>query len=207
MAEWKLKTVGSLVFIALFFTGYLLLLKYPLFPAHTMPVFAVDRWIPFRPSALWLYLSLWLYVEIPVGLLERRAELLSYGKALAAIALVGFAIFLFWPTTIAGTDTSWLQHPAYRALKEIDASGNACPSLHVAFAVFSAISIERSLRPVRAPIYYHALNVLWCLGIVYSTIATRQHVVTDVLAGALLALGVAAVYWRGGRRPRLRADE
>ena len=58
-------------------------------------------------------------------------------------------------------------------------------------------------------------NVLWCLGIVYSAMATRQHVALDVVAGAALA-GVAwIVYagayayrvplpaWAGGRsRPR-----
>jgi membrane-associated phospholipid phosphatase len=30
------------------------------------------------------------------------------------------------------------------------------------------------------------LNWAWCIGIVYSTVATRQHVVVDVLAGLVL---------------------
>ena len=41
-----------------------------------------------------------------------------------------------------------------------------------------------------------AFNWLWCLGILYSTVAIRQHVVLDVLAGAGLGAVVAAVHLR-----------
>ena len=37
------------------------------------------------------------------------------------------------------------------------------------------------------------INGGWCAGIVYSTLAVRQHVAVDVLAG--LALGVLAARW------------
>ncbi len=39
-----------------------------------------------------------------------------------------------------------------------------------------------------------------CIGIVYSTIATRQHVAVDALAGLLL--GMLAAYW--SLRERMR---
>jgi membrane-associated phospholipid phosphatase len=39
-----------------------------------------------------------------------------------------------------------------------------------------------------------ALNWLWCLGILYSTIAIRQHVFLDVIAGAVLGSTVAGVH-------------
>jgi membrane-associated phospholipid phosphatase len=41
-----------------------------------------------------------------------------------------------------------------------------------------------------------ALNWLWCAGILYSTVATRQHVALDVLAGAALGAAVAVVHLR-----------
>ena len=44
------------------------------------------------------------------------------------------------------------------------------------------------------PAWVQALNMLWALGIVYSTLATRQHVLLDVLGGTLLA----AVVCRAG---------
>jgi len=72
----------------------------------------------------------------------------------------------------------------------MDASGNACPSLHVATAVFSAIWLHHLLRRFGAPPWILIANWVWCSGIVYSALATRQHVAVDVLAG--LVLGVLA---------------
>ncbi len=71
-------------------------------------------------------------------------------------------------------------------LKNVDASGNACPSLHVAFAVFAAGWLDRVLRRLHASQPALALNILWAVAIAYSTLATHQHVALDVLAGALL---------------------
>ena len=42
------------------------------------------------------------------------------------------------------------------------------------------------------PLEFLISNWAWCIGIVYSTLATLQHVAVDVLAG--LALGVVAAY-------------
>jgi membrane-associated phospholipid phosphatase len=72
----------------------------------------------------------------------------------------------------------------------MDASGNALPSLHVATAVFSGIWLHHLLRRFGAPPWILILNWAWCTGIVYSAMATRQHVAVDVLAG--LVLGVLA---------------
>jgi membrane-associated phospholipid phosphatase len=56
----------------------------------------------------------------------------------------------------------------------------------VAFAVFSAMSLGRSLRQLGAGVAARGANWLWCLGILYSTVATGQHVLADVAAGAVL---------------------
>ena len=90
----------------------------------------------------------------------------------------------------------WSLHPEFSFLKAADASGNACPSLHVAFAVFTAIWLGHLLRQMRIGRLIRAISWLWCLGILYSTIATRQHVSLDVLAGAILGAAVAGVHLR-----------
>jgi len=74
----------------------------------------------------------------------------------------------------------------------MDASGNARPSLHVATAVFSGIWLHHLLRRFGAPQWVLIVNWTWCIGIVYSTLATRQHVAADVLAG--FVLGVLGAY-------------
>lgn len=195
-ALWGLKFGASIGFIGIFFVGYFLLLKYPVFEPRSMPVLALDRWVPFQTGALWVYISLWLYVQLPVALLLHYSDVVSYGKALVAMSAVGFAIFFFFPTTLTASDIDWTQHAAFRTLKEVDASGNACPSLHVAFALFSACSLARTLRKIRAPRVVLVINALWCAGIIYSTVATRQHVVLDVVGGIVLALAVWQVYAR-----------
>ena len=73
-------------------------------------------------------------------------------------------------------------------LKGIDVGGNACPSLHVASAVFTAVWLGRIFAIVNAPSAMRWLNWLHCLAILWSTVATRQHVVLDVLAGAVVGL-------------------
>ncbi|HEU5079854.1 MAG TPA: phosphatase PAP2 family protein [Opitutaceae bacterium] len=190
--------------VVVFFAVYFLLLRFPLFQPTVMPETIVDRWIGFQPAAFWLYVSLWAYVQIPAALLLRRPEVALYGKAIALLSLAGFVIFIAWPTRLDSASFDLAHHSAFRGLKTIDASGNACPSLHVAFAIFSAASINQSLREVFAPTWTRCLNNLWCIGIVYSTLATRQHVFLDVVAGTALGAIAALLYLK--RRARIAPE-
>ncbi len=76
-------------------------------------------------------------------------------------------------------------------MKSVDAAGNACPSLHVAFAIFTALWLARLLREVMAPLAVRLFNAGWCAAIIYSTLATKQHVAVDVFAGTTLGAGAA----------------
>ena len=193
---WLAKLMGATLGMTLFFVAYFWVLHHPLFPVTTMPLTAVDRLIRFRPEALPLYLSLWFYVTLVPALLIDRRELVSYALVATGMSVIGLGIFLLWPTTVFWPDADWSQHPAFAFLQSVDASGNACPSLHVAFAVFTAIWLGRLLRQMGAGHGMCAFNWLWCLGILYSTVAIRQHVALDVLAGAGLGAVVAVVHLR-----------
>ena len=121
---------------------------------------------------------------------------MAYGLSALLLALVGLLIFFFWPTAVPAMDVDWSRYPAFAFLKTVDASGNACPSLHAAFAVFTAIWLQRIFRQANAGLLPGLLNGLWCLAILYSTLATRQHVLIDAMSGAALggiagALGLA----------------
>ncbi len=195
-AQWPAKMIGTTLGMTAFFAAYFWLLRHPLYPVTLMPLTAVDRWIGFWPGTLPLYLSLWFYVSLAPGLLIDRRELISYGLAALALSIIGLGIFLFWPTAVPRPDVDWPQDRAFAFLRSVDASGNACPSLHVAFAVFTASWFERLWRQMGAGRLVRALNWLWCLGILYSTIAIRQHVSLDVLAGTVLGATVALVHLR-----------
>jgi membrane-associated phospholipid phosphatase len=192
---WPVKMFGTTLVMTGFFAAYFWVLRHPLFPVTTMPLTAVDRLIPFQPETLPLYLSLWVYVSLAPALLLERREMISYALATAGMSVIGLGIFILWPTTV-DWPADWSHHPAFAFLKSVDAAGNACPSLHVAFAVFTAIWLGRLLRQMGTGQLMRALNWLWCLGILYSTVAIRQHVVLDVLAGAALGAIVAMAHLR-----------
>ena len=193
---WPVKMIGTTLGMTAFFVVYFWLLRHPFFPVTLMPLTAVDRLVGFFPAALPLYLSLWVYVSLVPALLVSRRELVSYGLAWVALSVAGLGIFLFWPTAVPRPEVDWSQHPSFAFLQSVDAAGNACPSLHVAFAVFSAVWFERLLRQIDAGLCARAINWLWCLSILYSTVAIRQHVALDVLAGITLGGVVAALHLR-----------
>lgn len=181
-----LKSIGIPLFIAVFFAAYFYVLNNPAYPVTVMPVTWLDRLIGFEPMALSLYVSLWVYVSLPPAFLASRRELYVYSLAMGGTCLTGLVIFYFWPTTVPAADIDWSLYPGVDFLKNMDAAGNACPSLHVATAVFSGFWLHHLLRRFGAPPWACLVNTLWCLGIVYSTLATRQHVAVDMWAGLLL---------------------
>lgn len=197
--------VSNFLAIPAFFGAYFWVLHHPFSQPFEMPLTALDRWIEFRPATIVLYGSLWLYISLPLALLTRKHEMASFGVSAIALALTGLGIFIVWPTAIPAFQIDWSLHPSSAFLKNIDASGNACPSLHVAFAVFSAVWLQRLLREMGAGLTAQIANWVWCAAILYSTIATRQHVVLDVIAGAVLGYVVVAanLFWlrRRGTAP------
>jgi membrane-associated phospholipid phosphatase len=191
-----LKSIGTTLFISLFFGAYFYLLKQPAYPTTVMPITLLDRLIGFQPLALPMYLSLWVYVSLPPALLATRRELYSYGLAMAGTCLAGLIVFYLWPTAVPAANIDWALYPEVDFLKRMDASGNACPSLHVTTAVFSGIWLHHLLRRFGAPLWILIFNWAWCTGIVYSALATRQHVAVDVLAGLVLGVLAAALSLR-----------
>ena len=174
--------------------AYFWVLRHPFFPITVMPLTALDKAIGFQPWTMPLYLSLWVYVSLGPALLRTGRELASYGMATLALGLVGLGIFIVWPTAVPAIDVDWLRYPSMSFLKQLDLTGNACPSMHVAFSVFTAIWLERLLREMHTGRALRALNWLWCAGILFSTVATLQHVALDVLGGAILGGAVAAIH-------------
>ncbi len=197
------KALGTTAYTWVFFIAYFRLLRHPSGAVTVMPLTPIDRWIAFEPWALPIYLSLWLYVSLPVALMQRRRDIVAFGLRIAVPCLLGLAVFALLPSALPPTHQDWALHPAVAWLKRTDSAGNACPSLHVACAVFAGYWLHRLLGELAAPALLRWLNWLWCAAIVYSTIAVRQHVAVDVAAGALLG-GASA--WLTRPRGRIAGD-
>ena len=203
-----LKSIGTTVIMCVFFAGYFHVLRHPAYPMTVVPMTFVDALVPFYPPALLLYVSLWIYVPLAPALLLGLRELVMFGVWIVALCAGGLLIFYFWPTTLVPSGVDRTPYFGFSLLHGIDAAANACPSLHVATAAFSFFWLDQVLREMKAGVTGRAVNGLWFVAIAYSTMATRQHVFIDVVAGlafgavfALAALGSRrAVSWETYQR-------
>jgi len=194
-----LKMLANLSGIAAFFYAYFWIMRHPLSAATVIPVTWIDDLVPFSPQSFFLYASLWVYVALGSLFTKDGRELAAWAAACFSMIIVGLGIFMALPTKVPDFAVDWSQYPSLAFLKGVDASGNALPSLHAAFAVFTAVVLHGQLTAVRAPRAVLACSVLWCLGIVYSAMATRQHLALDIIAGAVLAGAVSIAYLAVGR--------
>ena len=186
-----LKVLGTTAVIGLFFVAYFHLLHHPEYAVRTVPLTALDRIIPFEPSALFVYLTLWLYVGTGPGLQPDLRALLAYGLWIAGLCAAGLLIFLFWPTNVPPTDVDLSRYAGFSMLRGMDAAGNAFPSMHVATATFTMLRLREVWRRIGAPALLQVASLTWCLAIVVSTLFIKQHVVLDVISGALLGAAFA----------------
>lgn len=198
---WYVKAPGTTLFMVLFFAAYFWVLRHPQGEPWMVPTTWVDDHIPFTPWAFAAYASLWVYVSLPTALQPDLRELLRLGLWTAAMCV--FCLTLFWafPTQTPVPDIDWSLHPQLAFMKGLDASGNALPSLHVASAVFSALWLHRIFLQLGTPAALRWLSVLHCVVIVWSTVAVRQHVFLDVLAGAAVGGVFAWLSLRGAPAP------
>lgn len=187
-SHWFLKMIGITTCITSFMVVYFALLNHPQFPVTAVPWTPLDRMIGFHPWAIVPYASLWLYISLVPALLLFSEELPAYFSTISIQSLIGFTIFFFWPTTVVQPDINWDLYPYVGLLKTVAPSGNACPSMHVAFSVLTVFWMHRLLTKMNAPSVLRGLNIIWCLLILWSTMSLKQHLILDVVSGTALAL-------------------
>lgn len=194
-----LKGVGNTLFLVAFFYLYLYIQRNPIFEVIQIPATAIDDWIGFQPWGLGLYLSLWVYTALPVALQPDLRQLTRYGFHIGLLCSIGLLIFLAWPTSVSAAVGTREGGGAFAIMYSVDTNGNAFPSLHVAAAVFSFMWLQAVLRSVQAPLWTGWINALWCVGICYSTLAVKQHLLFDLLAGGALGLAAGWLSLRAAR--------
>jgi len=188
-AEWRFKLFLIVALNLAVCVPYYILQRNHFFPATLMPPSSLDLLIPFSPGAVWLYLSLYLFMPIGPLLMVDRRQLVHYGIAMAAMAFVASVVFAFWPTICQRPPVTHA-NAGYRLLTGIDNPYHAFPSLHAAFAVFSALCGELVWRELRSSLLWRMAWWIWCGLILYATLATKQHVAADILAGSILSVGI-----------------
>jgi membrane-associated phospholipid phosphatase len=187
-SELPLKLILVATLNPLVYLPYIYLQQHHFFPVTGMPSSFFDRLIPFSDLAVWPYLSIYLLTPIGPLLMGQRNQILRYAAGIVLISLIADTIFLFWPTSSPQPAMSGTNY-AYQALRAIDNSFHALPSLHAAFAVYSALCAGLVLRELRHGVILRWGIWVWALMILYATLATKQHVLVDIIAGSVLGFG------------------
>jgi membrane-associated phospholipid phosphatase len=201
-AHWRFKILLSTAISVVFWTAYLLAQRFPLGVVRPAPSLALDAWIPFLPSTVYLYESLWLLQAVAPWLMRERRELAIYCRTLLVILIPAILVFVLWPTSSPRPESTESANALYRTLIRIDLDLNAFPSLHAAFALYSALGCRFVFRGLRCRIWVMSVIWVWTMGILAATLLTKQHTVPDMVAGAILGWVGHCVYVIGRKRGR-----
>jgi membrane-associated phospholipid phosphatase len=188
--------------LTLFFcVPYFALQRFVYFPVRELPMTSLDTAIPFAPQWVWIYQSIYLLISVVPWLAVHAEDLRWYARGFVIQA--GTAFLCFFLTPIHGPRPAVVPHEGmFGLLVSYDAPLNSFPSLHVALAVSTcalAARLARDLRP-RLRVAIVGIPVAWTMLIAYAAVATRQHYVVDIPAGALLACASVVVAGRTSRR-------
>ncbi|HEX3716962.1 MAG TPA: phosphatase PAP2 family protein [Verrucomicrobiae bacterium] len=157
----------------------------------------VDQWIPFDDRFVWIYLSVYLLMPIGPILMTTREQLRRYAAGILLISLVADTVFVLHPT-ICPRPNPVGSGRLYQLLVAIDNPFHGFPSLHAAFAIYSALCAERVLRVLGWRSCMSAAAWTWATLILYSTLATKQHTLADIVFGGVLG---TLVYFAVFRAP------
>lgn len=150
----------------------------------------LDGAIPFLPWTWLVYAS--FYVMLPLAAWWAKPG--EYPRTLAAVLTanvvcwLGFVLFpAHYPRpSLEGVEPLWL-HDALASMWRDDLPGNTLPSIHVTTSLLVALRLHQMRG---GPVW-----LTWAAAIAVSTLTVKQHFVADVVAGALLALAINAVFF------------
>lgn len=161
--------------------------RWPIFPAQPAPTLALDQWVPFQPAWALVYQSVFIVHTLAFWLPRDAAAVKRYSRNVAAVFACGALFFWLAPTISPrpAESESFLHHWLIAA---VDGPRNAFPSLHAAMGLLATIAVGSHVRACRVSLWWRAVLALWWIAMLYSTLATRQHRLLDLLAGTLLGL-------------------
>jgi membrane-associated phospholipid phosphatase len=186
----------GLVLAAIMVLGYFIPNLFVVFPTHSVVLTRFDHWVELQPAWIWFYISYYplliLAYFITTGLPAQRV----YFGAIALSAVVGFFVFLFFPTVISRDLYPW--HGAndwstqmLAHIRAADVPVNCLPSMHVCMSFIAVSCISLVCGRVGRLLLW-----AWFLAICYSTMATKQHYFVDLVAGFALGLTCTAIFLR-----------
>lgn len=152
-----------------------------------------DALIPLVPEFIWVYFSFFLFILLPIWLIDADGiDALGRRQVLATV-LCGL-VFALFPANLAFERVLPEAEP-YRSIFglmfAVDAPHNLLPSLHIVYTVATGLALCTA-QWRRGRRWLCAVLVLWGLAICASTMLVHQHHVLDVVTAVAL---VAVLQW------------
>ena len=177
-------SVGFIVCIWIL-APYILLQQFSLYEVTWLQETALDKMVPVYLGAVYIYFSYYLILAW-AGFAVRRAVFVRFMKAVCMVALVSHLCFFFFPTGVSREGIDMSNAPLlYEWLVGWEKPRNCLPSLHGSLATLAMFALWQKGT------ISGMIASCWWAGVMWSTIALRQHVIIDLGAGILLA----AVVW------------
>jgi fatty acid desaturase len=187
--KWSLFVTLGLLLVVAYFT----IQHHLLFSAKVVPLTRLDHLVPFFQPGIFLYVSFYALLVLPLVLARDERNLRQMALGFAWITCVSHVLFIVWPTTIPPLiSNGQVSDPLLRLVLAADTNLNACPSLHASLAIYCALCSARLLKSSRQ----RAGLWLWTLLILAATLLTKRHVTLDLIAGGALALAAYAALFR-----------
>ncbi len=153
------------------------------------PDIHLDGLIPFIPELILVYLSMYVFGLVPFMLISDTNLFILTAVGYIDIALVSSTIHVLYPSQIRrrehaeGRSVSWRLITWFQGLcKPYD----NFPSTHAAFSVVAVTTGFIAGGPVLGWLF-----LVWAGLIAWSTVATKQHYVLDILAGCAIGAATA----------------
>lgn len=162
-----------------------------------------DGLIPLVPEFIWVYFSFFIFILLPIWLVDAR-DVDALGKRQVIATVICGLVFALFPANLAFERVVPDAEP-YRSIFTlmfaVDKPHNLLPSLHIVYTVATGLALVRTQWSLGR----HGLCaflLIWGLAICASTMLVHQHHVLDVLTAMLL---VALLQWLiPGPRPAER---
>lgn len=141
--------------------------------------------MPFVPSSVVVYDSVYPVMWLAPFVLRTRPELIAYAVAQVVIVAAAGIGFLLHPAELGfpPTPDAGIWAPMVSATKAASLRYNLAPSLHVALAVITtAVYVSRTSASIQIALWF------WAVLVAASTLLLHQHHLIDVMTGWFLGL-------------------
>lgn len=156
-------------------------------PPHDL-LSAWDAAIPLKPEWLFVYFGCYVTWVVNFVLMMRRPreEWFRCLSAFLWIGIIGFLIYVFYPTTMPRPEIADDVPLAsmMRWMYANDQPLNLLPSLHCSASWLCAIGLYGDSR---TPRWYRVASYVIAVAVFCSTVFVRQHCLVDIAAGVALA--------------------